>query len=493
MNNDLIDRYYTEYLHINPPIYDLEKKQPNIYANEFIKEIKQLRKKYIRMLKNKSNLTLQEKILLHDLQYGHKIHPFFPITLYSNRIIDYWEESKLSYSETRKLLFIQKSKALYEITSSIIRNFTKGISSGNTLHKMIVIKMIENYDTLLKQGPLEIQVHIINNLQVLRDYMKHKYIKHASSSLGLYNIPGGEQDYRKLVEKNTFSMYTPDQIYKYGKQELQRLMKIKKSLGTIHDIDDIDDYVRKNMNVSHDVISDMNKIKTKLYKSYTSFFNSETIPIQELYSIQEIPQEEVYRGVYYKYDNKKGVVYIDNNMNISKEEMIVLSLHEGIPGHHLHSHTYEKDKKIHEYFKNQTYNGYTEGWAFYSESLYEYETILEYYFKLQYDIFRTVRLVVDVGIHLYDWSFIKSFTYMKQYVSIFSDEYLQAEILRYSCIPGQALSYKICGSFFHNLKDYFVERHHMNIRTFHEIVLRNTPGPINILGNVIINELREAL
>ena len=59
-------------------------------------------------------------------------------------------------------------------------------------------------------------------------------------------------------------------MIKYGKQELQRLMKIKKSLGTIHDIDDIDDYVRKNMNVSHDVISDMNKIKTKLYKSYTS-------------------------------------------------------------------------------------------------------------------------------------------------------------------------------------------------------------------------------
>ena len=120
MNNDLIDRYYTEYLHINPPIYDLEKKQPNIYANEFIKEMKQLRKKYIRMLKNKRNLILQEKILLHDLQYEHKSHPFFPITLYSNRIIDYWEESKISYSETRKLLFIQKSKALYEITSSFV-------------------------------------------------------------------------------------------------------------------------------------------------------------------------------------------------------------------------------------------------------------------------------------------------------------------------------------------------------------------------------------
>ena len=499
MNSKLVDTYYIDYLKMNPPISHLKEKQPNIYSDEFTEAMKTLRETYIRKLKNKKKVTLQEKILLNDLQYENKSHsqhrglaPGFPITLYSNIIIQYWEESNMNYSEKEKSLFIKKSESLYEITSSIILEFTKGISAGETIHKMIVNKMIDNYDTILKKKLTEIQIHIITNLQILQDFMKHTYINHAGSLLGLHAISGGETEYRKLVKKNTFSIYTPEKIYKYGKQELKRLMKIKKKLQTMLGVDNIDDYVRKHKKISRNSISDMEKIKEKLYESYTSFFNSKTIQKKELYSVEKIPKEEVYNGVYYKYQDKKGVVYIDNKMEISKQEMIVLSLHEGIPGHHLQLYL-DGNKKVSNYSMSKKYNGFVEGWAFYCESLYHYDDIIEYYFKLQYDIFRTVRLVVDVGIHMYRWSFKKSFTYMKKYSAIFSDKNLQDEILRYSSIPGQALSYKICGCFFKNLQDFFVGKHNMDIKKFHEIVLRNSPGPINVIGSVIISELREAL
>ena len=127
---------------------------------------------------------------------------------------------------------------------------------------------------------------------------------------------------------------------------------------------------------------------------------------------------------------------------ISHYELLVLSIHEGVPGHHYEGYLlYKSDKP--DYIKNTLYSGYSEGWGLYCESLYEYTNWKEYYYSIQYRIERSLRLIIDTGIHYYGWSYDKCFDYMKPYFKNESDAFIEDQILRYSANPGQALTYKI--------------------------------------------------
>ena len=114
--------------------------------------------------------------------------------------------------------------------------------------------------------------------------------------------------------------------------------------------------------------------------------------------------------------------------NINKHELYVLSLHEGIPGHHFEVTTNNK-KDIPNYLKIGD-TTYSEGWGLYCENLGDYQYDLKYYFKLQYEIHRSVRLIIDTAIHFFGWDYSKCFQFMKKHLH-FEDEQIHNEILRY--------------------------------------------------------------
>ena len=60
-------------------------------------------------------------------------------------------------------------------------------------------------------------------------------------------------------------------------------------------------------------------------------------------------------------------------------------------------------KDIPLYIKYNSSIAFDEGWALYCESLYDYKNKYEYYFKLKYDLLRSIRLVLDTGIHYFSW------------------------------------------------------------------------------------------
>ena len=154
---------------------------------------------------------------------------------------------------------------------------------------------------------------------------------------------------------------------------------------------------------------------------------------------------------------------------ISHYELLVLSIHEGIPGHHYESYLFYKSDNP-DYLKYKLYSGYSEGWALYCESLYEYTNWKEYYYSLQYRIERSLRLIIDTGIHYYGWSYDKCFDYMKKYLKNESDAFIEDQILRYSANPGQALTYKIGEQVILFLKKEFMKRN-KDIKAFHKIIL----------------------
>jgi uncharacterized protein (DUF885 family) len=122
-------------------------------------------------------------------------------------------------------------------------------------------------------------------------------------------------------------------------------------------------------------------------------------------------------------------------------------------------------------------NGFIEGYGLYSESLGDY-TELEYFGKLNYEILRAVRLVVDVGIHHYGWNWDKAFNYMKKHIPINHDT-LKSELIRYISIPGQSLAYKIGERVFLQLQKGFL-KNGGDIKDFHEKILENGVLPLEI-------------
>ena len=84
----------------------------------------------------------------------------------------------------------------------------------------------------------------------------------------------------------------------------------------------------------------------------------------------------------------------------------------------------ENDKNKPDYFKLVGYDSYSEGWGLYSEKLGDYQNDYEYYFRIQYDIHRTIRLIIDTAIHYYGWEYDKCFELMRKHLS-YSDDYIK--------------------------------------------------------------------
>ena len=221
------------------------------------------------------------------------------------------------------------------------------------------------------------------------------------------------------------------------------------------------------------------------------YFRTQVKPFE----IKAVPkeQEEGSPAAYYYPGNssgRAGVFYV-NTKNIKenpKFNMVALTLHEGNPGHN-YQFQYALDKNIPDYRVYATDGtAYAEGWGLYAESLgdalYDQTTAegrFNYYGRLNYEMFRALRLVVDTGIHYYGWSHKKALDYMLKYSSLEKSE-LDKEVERYICLPGQALAYKIGQMFISDLKTEYMKKAGADIKDFHDKVLENGVLPLKLLG-----------
>jgi len=133
---------------------------------------------------------------------------------------------------------------------------------------------------------------------------------------------------------------------------------------------------------------------------------------------------------------------------------------------------------------------YTEGWALYAERLawelgFEddpYDNIG----RLQAEMFRAVRLVVDTGIHYKHWGREQAIDYMLDNTGMAESDVV-AEIERYFVMPGQALAYKVGMTKILELRDLAQTElgDKFDIRQFHNVVLTNGSVPLDILEDIV--------
>jgi uncharacterized protein (DUF885 family) len=162
-------------------------------------------------------------------------------------------------------------------------------------------------------------------------------------------------------------------------------------------------------------------------------------------------------------------------------------LHEAVPGHHLQIALSYEIPGLPEFRKIAVFTAYTEGWGLYAETLgsdlHLYETPYEKYGQLQSELFRAGRLVVDTGIHTKGWSREQAIDYLYSSGADASRDFLVSEVDRYIAWPAQALAYKIGQLKIEELRA-LAEKEigpKFDIRSFHDVVLRNGVLPLDIL------------
>ncbi len=168
------------------------------------------------------------------------------------------------------------------------------------------------------------------------------------------------------------------------------------------------------------------------------------------------------------------------------EDVEAVAYHEGIPGHHLQISVAQELTGLPEFRKYEIYTAYTEGWALYSERLGKeagfYQDPVSDYGRLEADIWRAIRLVVDTGVHSQHWTRQQMLDYFHAH-STMDDTNIVAETDRYIAWPGQALGYKMGQLKILELraKAKAALGNRFDLKAFHDLVVDNGALPMDVL------------
>jgi uncharacterized protein (DUF885 family) len=163
-----------------------------------------------------------------------------------------------------------------------------------------------------------------------------------------------------------------------------------------------------------------------------------------------------------------------------------VAYHEGIPGHHLQISIQQELTGLPEFRKQSYYTAYTEGWGLYAERLGKeigfYKDPYSDYGRLEADMWRAIRLVVDTGVHSQHWTRQQMVDYFHDH-STLDETNVQSEVDRYIAWPAQALGYKMGQLKILELRDRAKTAlgPKFDIKAFHDVVLDSGALPLDIL------------
>jgi uncharacterized protein (DUF885 family) len=345
----------------------------------------------------------------------------------------------------------------------------------------------------------------------LRNYVLATYIPAARDSIGLSQMPGGTATYAFLVKHMTTTDYTPEKIHEIGLKEVARIqaemLKIREQLHFTGTAEEFSDQVlnapRFRFHSEEEILMHGRDIAKRIDPELPLLFK--VLP-RMTYGVAAIPADRAATSSeYYEepaLDGSRAGYFYMRTVDPEKQSSCCLEatiLHESVPGHHLQFALSFETPGVPDFRKISEFTAYTEGWALYAETLgsalHMYETPYEQYGQLQGELFRAARLVVDTGIHTLGWTREKAIDYMYGSGADPSRDFMASEVDRYIAWPGQALAYKIGQLKILELRS-LAEKElgpKFDIRSFHDVVLRNGSIPLNILEEQVREWISQTL
>jgi uncharacterized protein (DUF885 family) len=352
---------------------------------------------------------------------------------------------------------------------------------------------------------------IIPAYKKLYDFMKNEYLNNGRDSSGIDALDNGSNYYDYSIKLYTTTNMSADEIHNVGLNEVARISSemelIKNKVGFKGDLKSFFNHVREldeliPFNSPDQVINNFNEIHKKMMPLVNSLFGLQPktlFEVRRTESFREASASAEYNSGSLD-GTRPGIFYvpipnIDEYNFFSDEDLF---LHEAIPGHHFQISLQQENELLPSFRKTLWYSAYGEGWALYSESLGKelglYEDPYQYFGMLSAEMHRSIRLVVDTGIHTKGWSREKAIQYSLDNEAE-SEAGIISEIERYMANPGQALSYKIGQLKIRqlrskaeiNLADKF------DIKIFHEKILESGCIPLKLLEEKIDKWIEEVI
>ncbi|HKP94044.1 MAG TPA: DUF885 domain-containing protein [Chthoniobacterales bacterium] len=339
--------------------------------------------------------------------------------------------------------------------------------------------------------------------QKLHDFLVTKYLPGARTTLGANKLPNGEKLYAFSTRQQTTTELTPAQIHQIGLDEVKRIRgemdKVIASTGFKGDFRAFMKYLLTDPKFyytdAESLLTGYRDIAKRIDPKLVEFLG--VLP-RLPYGVKPVPAyaEKSQAAAYYESGSLtagRPGYFFANTYDLPgrpKWGMETLTLHEAVPGHHFQIAIAQEMEELPEFRKHGGYNAFAEGWALYAESLgYEmgfFKDPYQNFGHLGDEMLRAIRLVVDTGLHSMDWTREQAIKYFEENSNNPPHD-IEVEVDRYIVWPGQALGYKIGQLKIRELRTYAEKElgQKMDLRGFHDQVLKNGALPMNVLETEI--------
>ncbi|HEV8160468.1 MAG TPA: DUF885 domain-containing protein [Pyrinomonadaceae bacterium] len=340
---------------------------------------------------------------------------------------------------------------------------------------------------------------VVPSYKKLKVYFMGEYLPASYAQAGVWQRPDGAEYYAFLARSNTTTTMTPQQIHSKGLSEVARIRaemeRIKTQVGFKGTLQEFFQFLRTDKQFFYtspgELLNAYRAMSKKIDPNLTKVFR--TLP-RTPYGVIPIPEKIApdTTTAYYNQPaadgSRPGYYYVNlyKPEVRPKWEMMALSLHESVPGHHLQLALQQELGEVPNFRKFGGFTAFIEGWGLYSESLGEemglYNDPYDKFGQLTYEMWRAVRLVVDTGIHFFKWDRQRAIDYFKDNAAK-TEQDIVNEIDRYISDPGQALAYKIGELKIKELraKSKMELGERFDIKEFHDVVLLSGALPLDIL------------
>ena len=349
-------------------------------------------------------------------------------------------------------------------------------------------------------------------------FLTDEYLPATRSTFGITEGVDGELAYELAIRRYTTLEMTAKEIHELGLSEVERIQ------GEMFEVIERSDFPGKD---DYETRAELFDAFTEYLRTDERFYFDEPQELIEHYQIiaktidpelvklfgrlprlpygvREIPMFAARfspTAYYYNGSIEQGVpgYFMANTYDLParpKFDAMALTLHEAVPGHHLEVSLSQEIEGRHPFRRLMSITAYTEGWALYAERLGLemgdhtihdggrglYADPYDDFGRLNYEIWRAIRLVVDTGVHAFGWTRQEAIDYMMSNSANTETDVIN-EVDRYIGWPGQALGYKIGELKIRELRGE-AERalgEDFDIRAFHDKLLADGALPLPVL------------
>jgi uncharacterized protein (DUF885 family) len=333
-------------------------------------------------------------------------------------------------------------------------------------------------------------------------FLEVSYVPAGRAEPGISSLSDGAKYYAFLLRHTTTTDLTAAQIHQIGLDEVKRdeaeMLLIAQKLG-FQDLPSFRASLKTNPKLKA-------ASAASLLDAYRGYLTPMQAKLPQLFGrlpkapfeVAAVPDylEKTSAPAYYEPGtpdgSRPGRLRIDTYNATDRNLYAVESIayHEGLPGHHLQISIAQELDGVPTFRKHEFYTAYTEGWGLYSERLGKdvgfYQDPYSDYGRLEADIWRAIRLVVDTGVHSQHWTRPQMVDFFHDHSAI-DETSIQAEVDRYIAWPGQATAYKIGQLKILELRDRAKKAlgNNFDLRAFHDQVLDAGALPLDVLSDRI--------